>query len=141
MSRQVFGGRVGAVEVRDLVEISIVAGLEKRLQRLVSAANIDDDPVGVESVGKESCVNHKGCAVERLGRAENASTKRMGDHDMVANFNGEQCDTSSGRRFRARDRRRFGKARRFLEQGYAGAGSVARENGLLETRALQVANH
>src|ERR1700722_6356297 len=46
-----------------------------------------------------------------------------------------------GRRFRARDRRRLGKARRFREQGYAGAGSGARENGPVETRALQVANH
>src|SRR3984957_10371360 len=94
MLRQVFGGRVRAVEVCHLVEISIVDGLENRLQRLVSAANIDDDSVGVESVGKESCINHKGRAVERLGRAENASTKRVGDHDMVANFNGEQCHTS-----------------------------------------------
>ena len=86
MPRQVLGGCVGAIEVRHLVEISIVDGLENRFQRLVCAANIDDDSVGVESVGNESCVNYKGRAVD-VKRAVRIS-QQLRDHPLSMDLGG-----------------------------------------------------
>ena len=54
------------------------------------AADVDHDAVGIERVGDERRIDHEGRAVQRLRRAEHRAAKRMGDHDVVADFDGEQ---------------------------------------------------
>ena len=79
-----------ALELRHVVEIAVVQRREHRLQRLVRAADVDDDAVVVERLGDEGGVDHEGRAVQRLRRAEHGAAERMGDHDVVADFDGEQ---------------------------------------------------
>ena len=69
-----------------VVEIAIVERREHRLERLMRAADIDDDAVGVERLRDERRIDNEGCAVQRLRRAEHGPAERMGDHDVVANF-------------------------------------------------------
>ena len=89
----------------DIVEISKFERRENRLQRLMRAADIDDDAVRVEAFGDERRVDHESRAVQRLRRAEHLAAKRMGDHDVVANFDGEhQEPLRLGRCLRPRDR-------------------------------------
>ena len=56
---------------------------------------LKDHIVAVELFGEEGGVDHKGRAVQRLCRSKYRAPERMGDHDMVANFDGVQ-ETSSG---------------------------------------------
>jgi hypothetical protein len=56
----------------------------------MGASDIDDDTITVELFSDEGGIDHEGCAVHRLRRAEHGTTKGMGNHDMVANFDGEQ---------------------------------------------------
>ena len=52
--------------------------------------DIDNDAIGVERLGNERGVDHKGRAMQGLRRAEHGPAERMGDHDVVADFDGEQ---------------------------------------------------
>ena len=61
----------------------------------MGAADVDDDAVVIERFGDEGSVDDEGRAVQRLRRPEHGAAERMGDHDVIANFNGEQ-GTSSG---------------------------------------------
>ena len=54
------------------------------------AADVDDDAVNIERLGDESRIDDEGRAVQRLRRPEYGAAERMGDHDVVAYFNGEQ---------------------------------------------------
>ena len=54
------------------------------------AADIDHDAVGIERLGDEGRIDDEGRAMQRLRRAEHRAAERMGDHDVVANFDGEQ---------------------------------------------------
>ncbi len=38
----------------------------------------------------KAAVDDEGCAMQRLRRPEHGAAERMGDHDVVANFNSEQ---------------------------------------------------
>ena len=87
---QKFGRGVDALELRHLVEILVVQRLEHFLQRIERAADVDHDAVAVERVGDERRVDHEGRAVQRLRRAEHRAAKRVGDHDVVADFDDEQ---------------------------------------------------
>ena len=73
-----------------LVEVAIVERRQHGLECVVCAADVDDDAVGVERLGNEGRVDDEGRAVQRLRRAEYGAAERMSDHDVVANFNGEQ---------------------------------------------------
>ena len=86
---QEFGRGVGALELRHVVEIAVVQRLEHGLERLVRAADVDHDAVAVELIGDERGIDHEGRAVQRLRRAEHRAAERMGDHDVVADFDGE----------------------------------------------------
>jgi hypothetical protein len=44
----------------------------------------------IERFGEKSCVDDERGAVRRLRWSEHSSAKRMGDHDVVADFDGEQ---------------------------------------------------
>ena len=60
----------------------------------MGAADVDDDAVVVERLGDEGRVDDEGRAMQRLRRAEHGAAERMSDHDVVANFNGEQGNSS-----------------------------------------------
>ena len=47
-------------------------------------------PLASSVVGDERRIDHEGRAVQRLRRAEHRAAKRMGDHDVVADFDDEQ---------------------------------------------------
>ena len=47
-------------------------------------------PLRVERLGDERGIDHEGRAVQRLRRAEHRAAKRMGDHDVIADFDDEQ---------------------------------------------------
>ena len=53
------------------------------------AADVDDDAVGVELVREERGIDHEGRAVQGLRRTKHLARERMGDHDVVADFDGE----------------------------------------------------
>src|ERR1700722_2073629 len=94
MLRQEFGGGVDALEFRDLVQVSIAERFQDRLQRLVRSTDIDDDSVLIEAIGNKRGVHHEGRAVERLRRTKHIAAKRMSDHDVIANLDREQWQTS-----------------------------------------------
>src|SRR5665213_1862067 len=85
-----FGGGVDALELSNLVEVLVVQRLEYFLQHVMGAADVDHNAVGVELVGDERRIDHEGRAMQRLRWAEQGAPKRMGDHDVVADFNDEQ---------------------------------------------------
>src|SRR5262245_47351650 len=87
-----FGRGVGTFELRHLVKIAIVEWCQRRLKRFVRAPDIDDDAVRIERFGEEGCVDDECRAMQRLRRTENDATERMGDHDVVADFDGKQKD-------------------------------------------------
>ena len=51
-------------------------------------------PFCVERLGDERDIDHEGRAVQRLRRAEHLALERMGDHDVVADFDGVHAVTS-----------------------------------------------
>jgi len=87
---QKFGCGVDPFELAQLIEIAIVQWGEGGLQRLVGAADIDDDTVRIKSVGKEGCIDNEGCPMEGLCRSEHGPTERVGNHDVIADFDGKQ---------------------------------------------------
>ena len=52
-------------------------------------------PFCVERLGDERHVDDEGRAMQRLRRPEHGAAERMGDHDVVANFDGEHEDLLS----------------------------------------------
>ena len=92
-----FGGGVAALEFGHVVEIAIVQRRQHGLQRVMRAADVDDDAVAIERLGDEGRVDHEGRAVQRLRRPEHGAAERMGDHDVVANFDGEQGTSFRGK--------------------------------------------
>ena len=85
-----FGRGVDAFEFRHVVEIAIIERRERRLERFVRPADIDDDAVGIERLGDEGRIDDKGRPMQGLRRAEHGPAERMSDHDVVADFDGEQ---------------------------------------------------
>jgi hypothetical protein len=53
-------------------------------------SDVDHNAVLIERFGEKSCVDDERGAVRRLRWSEHSSAKRMGDHDVVADFDGEQ---------------------------------------------------
>ena len=90
-----FGRGVAPLEFGYLVEIAIVQRRRYGLERVMRATDVDDDTIVIERLGDEGRVDDEGCAVQRLRGPEHGAAERMGDHDVIANFNGEQ-GTSSG---------------------------------------------
>src|SRR3954454_13832991 len=89
-----FGRGVASPELGHVVQIAIVQRGHYRLQRGVGSADINNDSVAVERLGNEGRVDNESRAVQRLCRSEDGTLKGMSDHDMVANFDGEQGDSS-----------------------------------------------
>ena len=86
-----------ALEFGHFVEIAIVQRRHHRLERVMRAADVDDDTVVIERLGDEGRVDDKGRAVQRLRWPEHGAAERMGDHDVIANFNGEQGSLLKGK--------------------------------------------
>jgi hypothetical protein len=55
----------------------------------VGAANINNDAIVIELIRKESGINHECRAMQRLCRPEYVAAKRLGNHNVVANFDSE----------------------------------------------------
>ena len=53
-------------------------------------SDVDHNAVLIERFGEKSCIDDEGRAVHGLSRTEDGSTKRMGDHNVVADLNSEQ---------------------------------------------------
>src|SRR5262249_57161709 len=53
MPGQEFGGGVGTLELRQLVEVAIVERGERFLEQVVGTGEVDDEAVGAEFVGEE----------------------------------------------------------------------------------------
>ena len=87
---QKFGRGVLAFELRHVIEVLVVQRLEHFFQRFKCAADVDHDAVAVERIGDERGIDHEGRAVQRLRRAEHRAAKRVGDHDVIADFDDEQ---------------------------------------------------
>ena len=60
-------------------------------------ADIDDKIVGIEPLVEERHIDHEGRAMEALGGAEDSAGEAVGDHDVVADFDGEQGTPLTGR--------------------------------------------
>ena len=90
MLGQEFRRGVDALELRHLVEVAVIERRQHRLERIVRAANVDDNSVVIEGIRDEGCIDHEGRPVQRLRRPEDGALERMGDHDVVANFDGKQ---------------------------------------------------
>ena len=88
VARKKLRRRLLAREGLDLVEIAVVQRRQNALQRRVGAADVDDDGVLCQAFSKEGHVDDEGRAVQPLRRPEEFSAKTMGDHDVVANFDG-----------------------------------------------------
>jgi hypothetical protein len=63
MPGQKFGRGVVALEFRHVVEIAIIQRRHDGLERIVRAADVDDDAVGIERIGEEGRVDDEGRAV------------------------------------------------------------------------------
>ena|SRR4029079_7007333 len=85
-----FGCGVHALEFGQLIEIAIVERRQGCLQRLMRAANIDDDSVRIEAVGKKRRIDDEGCSVQRLRRPEHGAAERVSNHDVVTDLDGKQ---------------------------------------------------
>jgi len=85
-----FGSSVLAPEFGHVVEIAIIERCQGHLERLVRAADINDNAVRIERLGEEGRIDDEGRPMQRLCRAKNGTVERMGDHDVVADFDGEQ---------------------------------------------------
>ena len=83
------GRRVAAGEGGQGVEVLVVQRAQRCLQRVVRAADVDHDAVLVERLGHEGGIDDEGRAMQLLGGAEHRALERMGDHDVVTDFNGE----------------------------------------------------
>ena len=75
MLGQKFGRRVAALQFRYFIQVAIVERSQHGLQRLMGAADVDDDAIGVERLGTEGRVDHKRRAMKRLRRPEHGATK------------------------------------------------------------------
>ncbi len=87
---QKFRRRIGALEFRIFVEITVVEWREHGLENVARLADIDDDAVRIERLRNETGIDHECGAMQCLGGAENRPAERMGDHNVVADFNCKQ---------------------------------------------------
>jgi hypothetical protein len=74
-------------ELRQVVEIAILERVERSLQLLVRAADVDHDAVAVEAFGQKGCTHHEGRVMQRLRGPKNLATEGMRNHDLVGYFN------------------------------------------------------
>ncbi len=86
VARQEFGRGVLAGKLGNGIEVLVVQRLEHCLQDLVGAADVDHDPIGVERIGHEGCIEDEGRAVQGLGGAKDFSLEGVSDHDVVADL-------------------------------------------------------
>ncbi len=89
MPGEEFGRRIDAGEVGRLVEIAVVERREDGFERVMRAADIDHDSVRIEPLRHERGVDDEGRPVQPLRGTEHLAAKRMGDHDVMADFDGE----------------------------------------------------
>jgi len=85
-----FGRGVDALEFGHLIEIAIVQRRQYRSKRVMRTADVDHDSIGIERLGHEGRIDDECGAMQRLRRPEHGAAERMGDHDVIANFDGEQ---------------------------------------------------
>src|SRR5438552_8808564 len=86
---------VFTLELRQLIQVLIVEFAEHLRQRSMSAADVDDDSMGIEALREKGYANDKCGAVEYLGGAENCAAKRVCDHVLVGNFHSIHENASS----------------------------------------------
>src|SRR4029453_8480090 len=68
-------------------EIAIIERCEGLLEHLLCARDVDHDAVRIELFREKCHANDKGRPVHVLSRAEHLAPKRMGNHDLVGDFN------------------------------------------------------
>ena len=79
-----------ALEFGHFVEIAVVERSQNRLERIMCAADIDHDSIVVEALGDKGSIHHECGAMHLLRGSKNRALERMGDHDVIANFDSEQ---------------------------------------------------
>ena len=67
------GCGIAPTEFGELIEIAIVELGEHRLQQVKGAADITNDPIGIERAPPQFCLNNEGRAVQLLSRPENVT--------------------------------------------------------------------
>jgi hypothetical protein len=78
------GGRVLAVELRNLVEVLEVHDAQDLLQRVLRGSKVDDQAVLVELVGDEDRLDLVRDDVHELGGAEDLALERVRTFQVVA---------------------------------------------------------
>jgi hypothetical protein len=63
----------------------------------LGASDVDHDAVGIELFGDKCRIDHKGRTVQRLRRSKNVSAKRMGNHDVVTDFDCKHGNSLRGK--------------------------------------------
>ena len=64
-----------ALEFGDVIEIAVVERAQHRLERIMRAANVDDNSIGVERIRDEGGIDHEGRSMQRLRGPENRAPK------------------------------------------------------------------
>ena len=75
MLGQKFGSGIAALQLRYFVEIAIIQRRQHCLERLMGAADIDNDTVAVERLGGKGRVDNEGRAMQRLRWSEHGAAK------------------------------------------------------------------
>ena len=79
-----FGGGVGALEQRILVQVGVIHGVQQLPQYRLGQADIHQQLQMIQGRGAEFGFHRVSGAVHTLGRAEFLTVEAMGDHDVVA---------------------------------------------------------
>ncbi len=104
--RQEFGGCVGPLEGRLVVQIAITQPCEHGVQGLGRAPDVDDDAVRVEIGPAKLDIHHVGSAVQALSGAEDIAVQAVGDHHVSADRHAVHVNTLRDDTARRRDQRR-----------------------------------
>jgi hypothetical protein len=69
------GGGIAPAEFGEFIETTIVEFGEHRLHQAESAASTTNDPIGIERVPPQFCLNNGGHAMQLLSRPENVTDR------------------------------------------------------------------
>jgi hypothetical protein len=88
---------IDPLELGALIKIAVVQGFERGLEDIERTSDIDHDAVGIELFGNKCRIDHEGRAVQCLRRSKNVSAKRMGNHDVVTDFDCKHGNSLRGK--------------------------------------------
>ncbi len=88
MAAERFGRAPLAREFRRLIKIAVSERAERRLQRVVGGPDVDDDVMRAELLAEECDIDDESRSVHFLRRAEEFTLQAVGNHDVVADFDG-----------------------------------------------------